>query len=109
MKLVASIGHSEYITDLDGDQTILRFYSNELARLIVLQSDDYELRTALLNSGKELTRDKLNKRISRDGFWSTVVGNGFNCTHTEGKYDFTGKLIDISWSIMPGNTRVETD
>lgn len=54
------------------------FTVDEFGRLIVLLATDDTLRQALIASGREMSRDQLDQRISRDAFWETVVQPAFN-------------------------------
>ena len=81
------------------------FCISEFARLIVLLSTDERLRNSLLSSGEGLTRQDLNRRISKDAFWSAVVAPVYNSESHLVDFDFPIELLDVNASINPPQFR----
>lgn len=71
------------------------FSVNEFARLIVLFSSNDCLRSALLQSGLERTREQIDTRVRRDAFWSTTVAPMFNNPRIRPQFDFRDVLDGV--------------
>lgn len=93
----------------DSPTNSTNFTIHEFARLIILLSSNNELRTALLNSGNELTRDQLDRRVSRDEFWTTVVAPVFNDASATVDYEFPDELSIINAMNLSTVSRTGTE
>ena len=77
------------------------FSSNEFARLIDLLTTDEELRSALLNSGRQRTRYQLDLNIRRERFWVVKVEPAFNSRDAKPSMDFSCVLANMDCSLPP--------
>jgi hypothetical protein len=54
------------------------FTVDEFSRLMALLVDDEDIKAALMQSGQDLTRKDLERRVGRDDFWVDLVEAKFN-------------------------------
>lgn len=71
------------------------------ARLVLILSQNNDVRKALLDSGKERTRAQLDQHIPRDAFWSSVVALSFNDSNVTVSLLFGDELKDVSSVYVP--------
>lgn len=61
----------------------------------------FPTRAAILRSGQEITRDKLDCGISRDYFWVRSVAHFFNDTTIRPMLQFSGPSHEVKSSLPP--------
>lgn len=68
------------------------FTVSDFCRLVVILATDDQVKKALLESGLEMSRDELDRGVTRHAFWTDLVEPAFNNTASRFSYTFEGPL-----------------
>jgi len=85
------------------------FTVHEFARLVVLLATNNELRSALLASGRTLTKEDLAQNVTRDAFWTSIVQPVFNDVAVRPSFAFPPELADTDCGQPPSCFREGAD